>query len=473
MNAPARPKSDFADWLSPMLVKELRQGMRSRTFSATFFTTQGLMILGVVFSVLASAGMENAQGFNSFLSGLFWFMIGLPLLALMPFRGFGALSSEMKANTLELVFLSRLNARRILFGKWFAIITQTLLLITSILPYVVLRYFMGGVDLLLEVQALVLLVIVSALLTAGAIALSPFQSKLLRVFFVIGMIICLQYGLIFLMMAASGGMGGGGTSLFGDWKFDVFLAAYAPAFAVLSLEIAAHRIAPQAESHALIKRLVGVWVLLCTAALAPLNLHWQVALASGFLVLLLTVDTLAESVPRVRSVYLGFLARGLPGRVAMLFFAPGWPSGSIFLLALFSAGAGALFFSRLMDSSQEVLTYVAFCAALVFPAACIRLFSRTTPHFLAIYIGIQFVSATLLALVLIASEYGDKWILSFLMPLPTSVFILSWSNQVPSEMSAVFLWVTVAVCLLSFAVLLLRSLPLIAAARRMFPVAHE
>jgi len=342
MTTATLPRPDFADWLSPMLVKELRQGMRSKTFSATFFATQALMILVEIFSVLATARMERAQDFNSFLSGLFWFMIGLPLLALMPFRGFGALSTEMKDNTLELVFLSRLSARRILFGKWFAIFAQTLLLITSILPYVVLRYFMGGIDLLFEVQIIILLVLASALLTAGAIALSPFQSKLLRVLFPIAMILALQIGLSFLMMATSGRGVSGGASLFADWKFDLFLAAYVPAFIVLCLEVAAHRIAPQAESHAFIKRLVGVWMLACTAGLGALGMGQAVALASGFLVALLAVDTLAEPMPMVRSVYGGFLARGLPGRAALFFFSPGWPSGSLFLLALFAVGAGAL-----------------------------------------------------------------------------------------------------------------------------------
>ncbi len=44
----ADTKPDFPDWLSPMLVKELRQGIRSKAFMAVFFLTQLLMILSVV-----------------------------------------------------------------------------------------------------------------------------------------------------------------------------------------------------------------------------------------------------------------------------------------------------------------------------------------------------------------------------------------------------------------------------------------
>ena len=36
---------DFSDWVSPILVKELRQGLKSRVFVATFIIVQVVMIL--------------------------------------------------------------------------------------------------------------------------------------------------------------------------------------------------------------------------------------------------------------------------------------------------------------------------------------------------------------------------------------------------------------------------------------------
>ena len=51
-------RSDFGDWLSPMLVKELRQGMRSRVFVAAFYVTQVLMILSTIFPVSATQGCQ-------------------------------------------------------------------------------------------------------------------------------------------------------------------------------------------------------------------------------------------------------------------------------------------------------------------------------------------------------------------------------------------------------------------------------
>src|SRR5438128_7317412 len=71
---------DFADWLSPILVKELRQGMRARVFVSSFLILQALMIFNVIVGLLSSA----QQADTSFSSGFFWWMIGLPVLLIMP-----------------------------------------------------------------------------------------------------------------------------------------------------------------------------------------------------------------------------------------------------------------------------------------------------------------------------------------------------------------------------------------------------
>src|ERR1043165_446027 len=126
-----------------MLVKELRQGMRSRLFVISFLLVQAAMILVAVLGLYAAVNKEE----TSEVSGLFWAILGAPLLIIMPMSGLGAVGNERKTNTLEPIFLTRLTARRILTGKWLALVAQTVLLVCAILPYAVLRYFLGGVDL--------------------------------------------------------------------------------------------------------------------------------------------------------------------------------------------------------------------------------------------------------------------------------------------------------------------------------------
>ncbi len=73
-------------------------------------------------------------------SGFFWTLVALPLVLILPWTGLGAISGEHRANTLDLMFLTRLSAWRILLGKWIAIVAQAVLLLAAVLPYVVLRY---------------------------------------------------------------------------------------------------------------------------------------------------------------------------------------------------------------------------------------------------------------------------------------------------------------------------------------------
>ena len=70
--APAIPASnDFADWLSPILVKELRQGLQARTFVSIFIVVQVVMILLVGFHLLSLSTNTGTSGYD----GFFWFFV--------------------------------------------------------------------------------------------------------------------------------------------------------------------------------------------------------------------------------------------------------------------------------------------------------------------------------------------------------------------------------------------------------------
>ncbi|HEU4679580.1 MAG TPA: hypothetical protein VFS35_08680, partial [Terrimicrobiaceae bacterium] len=291
--------------------------MRSRIFVAAFYVTQVLMILSTIFSLLAASAPESAPGnMVSFLNWLFWLMIGVPLLFFMPLLGFGALHSEMKARTLELVFLTRLSAWRIVFGKWAALMAETLLLVCSILPYVILRYFLGGVDILEDLQGLFFLLIGSALLTATTLAMSPYESKLLRALFVLGLIFIFQSSIgVLLAWIAFSGSGASSGSVVRLWQVYLILLAFVPAYLLLALEVAASRIAPPAENHAVRKRLIGMYLLL----IIPL-LTWVVPSARGLhfvsliLLAVVIIDALAEPIENLRAVRRSFAGLGPAGR---------------------------------------------------------------------------------------------------------------------------------------------------------------
>ena len=170
-------QKDFADWLSPMIVKELRQGLRSRAFVYAFLLVQGMMIF-CMFVSIASMEQDFPQAFSGV---IFWGTCALLFLVLMPGRGLTVISGEVQGKTMELLFFTGLTARWIVIGKWLAIMVQSLLLASTILPYMILRYYLGGVELSAELPALVMMLLFSAMLTAVAMAISSFRSWIIRI----------------------------------------------------------------------------------------------------------------------------------------------------------------------------------------------------------------------------------------------------------------------------------------------------
>lgn len=468
-------RSDFADWLSPMLVKELRQGMRSRIFMAAFYLTQLLMILCVIFNLTLASNADAPTPLIGFLNGLFWFMISVPLLFVMPIRGFTALHGEMKTGTLELVFLTRLSAWRITLGKWTAIVVQTLLLVCAVLPYVLLRYFLGGVDIIVDLQTLLFIVLGSAGLTAITIAISPYESKLLRALFVLGMIGMFQFliGLIFAWVASSS-FGGTASSSLAPWHVYTGLALFLPAFIILALEIGASRIAPAAENHALRKRLIGLYALLIAPLFVLAGGKAEVVfILALFLIAVVIVDALAEPVVMVRSLYLPFARHGTRGRIAALFLTPGWPSAAWYVALICALGTGILMWRGHLNDARTGLGYISLLGAAIFPAAAIRLFAPSTKHFLGFYIAIQFFLVAFTLIVGMMSGISEQHLANWLCPIPNSVFLLNMVGEIKGDDMPMFLIAAILSTMISLGVLLIRSIVPLRDIRTMLAVASR
>ena len=164
------------DWLSPIVVKEIRQGVRGKSFVVSFLVLQGLMVTSVFLSLAIPVSGWERQAWDA----AFWTMVAFPIVLSLPLSGIAALSGEVKAKTLELIFLTRLSGFRIVLGKWAAIVSLSLLCGTAVLPYVVLRYFLGGIDIWEDLQALGGLLAASAVLTGMTVGLSGFMPGLGR-----------------------------------------------------------------------------------------------------------------------------------------------------------------------------------------------------------------------------------------------------------------------------------------------------
>jgi ABC-type Na+ efflux pump permease subunit len=260
---PALATRDFADWLSPMLVKELRQGMRSRVFVICFLVLQ----LAMLFLAIVGLTASTFDSSPAIIGGFFWAIVATPLLLVMPVTGLTAIGGESRADTLELIFLTRLTARRIIFGKWIALVAQSLLLVAAVLPYAVLRYFLGGIDFLYEMQILGVLTFSSAVLTAIAVGLSPLPNKLMRLLMIlafVGAVIFVGGSLVAVLFNPFSSFFGSAYSW--DWKN--WLAGLVAPVGVMAfmLEVGAAKLAPAAENHTTPMRLIALGMGLLTLA---------------------------------------------------------------------------------------------------------------------------------------------------------------------------------------------------------------
>ena len=374
-----------SDWLSPILVKELRQGMRSKAFEGVFILLQVLMVLTML-AIIISAEESGSHGMTSVATGSFWSMVAIPVLFIMPLRGCGALVNEVDAKTLELMFLTRLSAWRIVFGKWAALFAQTCLLVCAILPYVVMRYFVGGIEIASELLGVCIMLLTSGLLLAITVALSSFKSRFVRCVSYAVPFALVWWGMVFGMVLTSTG---GRTIFTGSMGRSLTIySLFALTVVLYCFELGASRIGPIAENHETRKRLLGLAVLLTGPLLVFFGLNNHVHIVCFYLVLPVCLDALCRPWRNLPIHYTPFLKLTRFNRIAAWCLLPGWPSGVVYTVLVFTISTLLFVFSGLMDDGLIMIVAICFCTLLL-PLALLGNGVLRTDHLGGTYLGVQ------------------------------------------------------------------------------------
>jgi len=373
----------FNDALNPMLVRDLRQGLRSSLFTLVFLALQSGMAFFVIMGLTSGVGTEVQGWLTSTLTfGLvFFYILGLPMAALF------ALSPEFRENRIDLLKLTQMSARSLVWGKWLSLVTQGLLVFTSLLPYLILTYFFGGVDLKAELEAVGFLLAFSALLVAVCVALSCFDSMVFKVLLILGLLF-----LSFSVMSTNPrGYSGGPVNLgplFGylienPGGAAVLLITLGLPFHWLLMEYGAYRLAPAAENHDTPQRLI-LFALVAMAGLAMVcDLVWPSPFLNDFTekffsysarlagwILTFAAATGPSPYP---DTYRPFVRFGAVGKfVGRTFLYPGWPSSTPFIML--ASAFCAMLLTALASARGLTLnfhwfapTFLLLPAALLFP----------------------------------------------------------------------------------------------------------
>lgn len=398
-------QSDFPTWLPAMLVKELRQGLRTKGFVGAFIIFQLIMVLLMLSTVLGSAFANSGAraAMAATINGFFWTLLGVQLLFVTPGRALGSLQVELESRSLDLLMLTRLTAWRIVLGKWGSLMAQAFLLFLAMLPYGIVRYFVGSVDLVQDAYLSAALLGGCGVMTAVGLAGSG-MPKAARILMPILIVVGLQVVTPLIRVATGRGFSGSspfamtlGSNAWLLWLNGALVMG-------IFLVIAVRRIAPPAENHMLLPRGLALLTLLPIPFLSlfsKLNdARGQLAFA-GLVIAIVSAVELASMRWPMKSHWRPFARRGPPARWLGRFALPGWPSGFAFIViaGLLLAFAGWLpGLAGSTDKSRISWLVVLGVVGLVFPAVALSFFSRAGRAPAALYVLVLAITCLLAAM---------------------------------------------------------------------------
>jgi ABC-type transport system involved in multi-copper enzyme maturation permease subunit len=174
-------KDDLPDRMGAMLVKELRQNMRRASFVTPFLVVQILAIAAMIVEFTAGDKSESTRYVGMLnvgllaTSGPFWAAMGLICCIVMPLGGLVLMGQELEEGNHELLLLTKLSRWKVVRGKFFTLWGLCALTFVSLLPYVIVRYLVGSIEMIRELGCSLTVLGLSAIVCAGTIGASSFR----------------------------------------------------------------------------------------------------------------------------------------------------------------------------------------------------------------------------------------------------------------------------------------------------------
>ncbi len=335
---------------NPILLKEMRQAVRSRFVSGAYCLF--LLVLTVVTGATLMSGAARATrnpgalfGAGRDLFQTLFVPLTLVCVLFVPVYAGLRLASERGDMHLDLQFTTRLSPGAILRGKFMAALVLISLMTSAALPFLTLTFRLGGIDLPSALLSLLVLLLISAISVLGTLLLAALPgSRFWRVVLALGAFMTLFWIMTLTNMAAAGiVLSGVGTQILTAdfWKVTGLISAGAILLAGGLHVLAVALISPPAANRALPIRLWAtlswlVWGVLMTVFAF---VHDEAGFLMGWIIpgLLLSMASQGLAVGerlsigrRVRQA----IPRRLPARLAVFPFYSGAAAGTLWALAL-------------------------------------------------------------------------------------------------------------------------------------------
>ena len=172
---------DISDRLNPILVKETRQALKSRQFIVTFLL---MLIASWLISVFGTLAAGDSLEFGSAGRGLFtgyFVVLALAIFVVVPYSAYRGLLNERDQTTLELLNITSLSPRQLIWGKLWSAMAQVFIFYSAIAPFIAFTSMLQGFDVALVAFALGISLLVTLCLTMLTLMLAAIpQNKHLQ-----------------------------------------------------------------------------------------------------------------------------------------------------------------------------------------------------------------------------------------------------------------------------------------------------
>jgi hypothetical protein len=381
-----------SDWLSPIVVKEVRQLARGREFHFSF---SGSLLVGLA---IASVGAADAlSGSGSSGGWTFAALMGCLAilgLAVVPLGAFSALRNERLEQTLDLITLTALSPRRVVIGKLMTQGVKLSTLFAGLAPFVAMSFLLGGIDFVTILLWMLVLFMWSLWACAACLFLSAlprtramsgglFGAIVIVLFLFLVVFAVPRFGFFLIgggAFHASFGVGGGGA-----WSYR-WVLAITTSFCLMSMVnlvlLAENRLALPSENRITPLRvgflaqflLIAIWTLPFNNVANRYAATEVLAGLGGVHLAVVAIFTLTEDLVLPRRVLLKMQGRPAWRRLFAMFL-PGGGRAALYVLAQMALLLGTAW---LLQATWDMLFWIlAVCGYICFftgaPVAAFRL----------------------------------------------------------------------------------------------------
>lgn len=150
----------YSDWINPIVIKEVRQSLKSKLFVTTFMLSLAACWAISIFGIMFSWNFIEYTPISLTFFTAYYYVLAFALFVVIPFGAYGSLQTERDQNTYEILQITTLRPAQIVTGKLASAMLQAIILYAVIAPFIAFSSLLQGFDLLRVSYQMVLSLII-------------------------------------------------------------------------------------------------------------------------------------------------------------------------------------------------------------------------------------------------------------------------------------------------------------------------